>query len=150
MAQLYFHPSNIANPMSIQQLTEVILSPIYNVRIYKHITILILYQISSTLKVPSSEDVPPSRSCMSRCIGGTYCYSHLLTGSSLANFSTLKVEVMCSSEASVHTKSTWHNIPENGILHSHRCENLKSYIVLDWWHCTCTVYTAWFNTLGNT
>jgi hypothetical protein len=22
----------------------------------------------------------------------------------------------------------WRNIPEDGILHSHRCENLKSYI----------------------
>jgi hypothetical protein len=34
----------------------------------------------------------------------------------------------CSSEISVHTRSTWHHIPENGILHSHHHENLKSYI----------------------
>jgi hypothetical protein len=26
--------------------------------------------------------------------------------------------------------ATWRNIPENGILHSHRQENLKSYIAL--------------------
>jgi hypothetical protein len=28
----------------------------------------------------------------------------------------------------VHTRSTRRHIPEDGILHSHRCENLKSYI----------------------
>jgi hypothetical protein len=33
-----------------------------------------------------------------------------------------------SSETSVHTRSTRHHIPENGILHSHRRENLKSYM----------------------
>jgi hypothetical protein len=25
------------------------------------------------------------------------------------------------------TRATWHNIPEDGILHSHCSENLKSY-----------------------
>jgi hypothetical protein len=29
---------------------------------------------------------------------------------------------------SVLTKATWRNIPEDDILHSHRRENLKSYI----------------------
>jgi hypothetical protein len=33
-----------------------------------------------------------------------------------------------SSETSVQfTISTWRHIPEDGILHSHRCGNLKSY-----------------------
>jgi hypothetical protein len=41
-------------------------------------------------------------------------------GSSLADFSTLKMEA--------HTRSARRHIPEDGILHSHRCENLKSYI----------------------
>jgi hypothetical protein len=34
--------------------------------------------------------------------------------------------VGCSHQ-SVHTRSTGHHIPEDGILHSHRRENLKSY-----------------------
>jgi hypothetical protein len=47
-------------------------------------------------------------------------------GSSLADFSTLKMEAILSSETSVHTRSrTRHHIPEDGILHSHRRENLK-------------------------
>jgi hypothetical protein len=50
-------------------------------------------------------------------------------GSSLANFSTLKMEVIPASEASVYTRSTWRHIPEDGILHRHRRENLKSYII---------------------
>jgi hypothetical protein len=48
-------------------------------------------------------------------------------GSLLADFSTLKMEVICSSETSVHTRSTWRHIPEDSILHSHHRENLKSY-----------------------
>jgi hypothetical protein len=49
------------------------------------------------------------------------------TGSSLANFSTLKMVALLSSETSVHTWSTRRHIPENGILQSYRRENLKSY-----------------------
>jgi hypothetical protein len=42
-------------------------------------------------------------------------------------------EVVCSSETSVLTRATRRKIPENGILHSHRRENLKSYIALTGW-----------------
>jgi hypothetical protein len=48
-------------------------------------------------------------------------------GSSLADFSTLKMEAISSSETSVYTISTRRHIPEDGILHSHCRKNLKSY-----------------------
>jgi hypothetical protein len=54
----------------------------------------------------------------------------------LADFSTLKMEVIHSSEKSVLTRPTRRHIPEDGILHSHRCENLKSYTLIylfDFW-----------------
>jgi hypothetical protein len=58
-------------------------------------------------------------------------------GSTLADFSTLKMEAIRSSETSVNPRSTQRYIPEDNILHSHRCESLRSYIDeyrwLKWW-----------------
>jgi hypothetical protein len=40
---------------------------------------------------------------------------------------------LCSSETSVLTRARRRNNPEDAILHSHRRENLKSYIALTGW-----------------
>jgi hypothetical protein len=55
---------------------------------------------------------------------------HLLSRSFLAQliFSALEKEAICSSETSVDSERTTRRyIPEDGTLHNHRCENLKSY-----------------------
>jgi hypothetical protein len=92
-------------------------------------------------------DVAACTSCVNRRFGGTYRL-HLQgskirerrtgvtelilqapahAGSSLADFCTLKMEAIRSSETSVYTRSTRRHIQQNGILHSHHRENLKSY-----------------------
>jgi hypothetical protein len=46
---------------------------------------------------------------------------------------TLMTEAMLSSETYILTAATRRAIPEDGILHSHRRENLKPYTVLTDW-----------------
>jgi hypothetical protein len=43
---------------------------------------------------------------------------------------TLMMKVICSSKTLVLTGATQCNIPEDDILHSHRCEDLKSFMLL--------------------
>jgi hypothetical protein len=46
---------------------------------------------------------------------------------------TLMIGALRSSKTSVLTRTTQRHIPEDGILHSHRRENLKCYIALTGW-----------------
>jgi hypothetical protein len=57
----------------------------------------------------------------------------LLVTASSPIFVTLMIEAMRSSETSVLSRVTRRNIPEDGIFHSHRRENLKSSIALTGW-----------------
>jgi hypothetical protein len=49
-------------------------------------------------------------------------------GFSLSGFYTLKMVAIRSSEMSIYTLSTRRHIQGDSIVHSHRRENLKSYI----------------------
>jgi hypothetical protein len=60
-------------------------------------------------------------------VGSTMLKPPAQAASSLADFSTMKMEAIRSSETSLYTRSTRRHIPEDDILHSHRRENLKSY-----------------------
>jgi hypothetical protein len=51
----------------------------------------------------------------------------------LADLSNLMLEALRSSESSVLARPTPRPVSEDDILHSHRRENLKSYIALTSW-----------------
>jgi hypothetical protein len=102
-------------------------------------------QVICILKDSVFWDVGPYRYCVNRRFGGTYrlhlegrrkypraknqrgqsavtCSRCLLAREFFS--STLKMEAISSSETSISTRC---HIPGDGILHSHRRENLKSY-----------------------
>jgi hypothetical protein len=54
----------------------------------------------------------------------------LASVASAPNLVTLMMEAIISSETSVLTRATERHILEGGILHSHRCENLKSCTII--------------------
>jgi hypothetical protein len=55
------------------------------------------------------------------------------------------MEAICSSETSVETHlTTRHHIPEDDTLHNHRCENLKSYILMLSSHICLGLPTSFF------
>jgi hypothetical protein len=56
----------------------------------------------------------------------SYCFAD----PSLTNLVTLMMVASHSSKMSNHTRSSWSNIPEEGILHSHCLENLKFFKIL--------------------
>jgi hypothetical protein len=62
-------------------------------------------------------------------VSSNYQLKHAAKEGSLI-LSTLMMKAIGSSETSVITKATCRHISEDGILHSHRSENLKSYIAL--------------------
>jgi hypothetical protein len=76
-------------------------------------------------------DVALCRYCVNGRFGGTYrlhLQGRKIRDRRISVSRWLQTAATCSSETSVHTRSTQSHIPEDGILHSHSCESLKSEI----------------------
>jgi hypothetical protein len=69
--------------------------------------------------------------CQQRPVNQSSSYYNVVPSYQI--LSTLKTEETYSSETSVIARATKLHIPEDGILHSHRHENIKSYIALTGW-----------------
>jgi hypothetical protein len=76
-------------------------------------------------------DVAPYRYCVNRLFGGKYRLHLQGRKNPRARKQREQPPVHAGfSETSVHTRLTRRQIPEDGIVHSYSCENLKSYICL--------------------
>jgi hypothetical protein len=74
-------------------------------------------------------DVAPCRLSINQRSGAICSRWFLARGFFFLFSSTLKMEAIRSFETSVCAMSTQRHIPEDGILHNHSRENLKSYII---------------------
>jgi hypothetical protein len=83
-------------------------------------------------------DVTPCGSCNNRRLGEQRTTLVVTSNRSITTnvvpstsiLVTLMIEAIRSSETSVVTRATRRHIPEDGIIHSHRPEDLKSYVIL--------------------
>jgi hypothetical protein len=66
---------------------------------------------------------------LQKIIAQVYCYLLTLVHRSWISY-TLNMEAIRSSETSVNKISTRRHIQEDGILHNHRRENLKSHEII--------------------
>jgi hypothetical protein len=94
-----------------------------------------MYRTKLTWKMPSSE-MWRCVSCINRSFGGT-CRHHLQGRRDIRERGKLLDSLLATvwhfsslTYSSVFTRPTRRHIPEDGILHSHRSEYLKSYIKL--------------------
>jgi hypothetical protein len=73
-------------------------------------------------------DIAPCSLYVNCCFGGTY-HLHLQGRKSakpesaflIGRFSTLKIQVKCSSITSVHILTTWHHTPQDSNMYSSHC-----------------------------
>jgi hypothetical protein len=117
-------------------------------KIRKFVRLPYKWFISFILKNSDFWDFTSCGSCKNRRYGGTQRFHHQgvknrwtrnnvsLTSNrrtrrrnTRTNTNTLKMKAIRSSKTSLLTRATLRNIPEDGILHSHRRENLISYIL---------------------
>jgi hypothetical protein len=83
-------------------------------------------ELGTTLAVTNNRPTP--RRNISSQRGSVASYGYVPSSPILV---TPMMEALRSSETSVLTRAIQRNIPENTIIHSHRRENLKSYIDFD-------------------